>query len=62
MFTIIDGRLMRARVVLALLLALPGTLLAQPPFLVDADWLAEHIEDDKLNRMMDIVRMVAQGL
>jgi thiosulfate/3-mercaptopyruvate sulfurtransferase len=35
-------------VALALVLLAPGSLLAQPGFLVDADWLTEHIDDDDL--------------
>jgi len=37
------------KILLSLLLwSLWSTAYAQPDFLVDADWLAEHIEDEKL--------------
>jgi thiosulfate/3-mercaptopyruvate sulfurtransferase len=32
----------------ALVLLIPALALAEPDFLVDADWLAEHIDDDEL--------------
>ncbi|MCW8828584.1 MAG: rhodanese-like domain-containing protein, partial [Gammaproteobacteria bacterium] len=37
-----------APLLLLLLLALPALALGKPAFLVDSDWLGEHIEDDNL--------------